>query len=189
MRLVTIGVLLVCSLLEGCASQRIGAHQAAIDNVQLLRQPGIGTIAVGEFKLAPDAPSQIDKVVTVRGSRLTSPSNDSFAAYLRESMIAELNTAGKYDPASTVTISGQLLQNELNAAGISKADSTIEAKFSVARGGAIVFDKRIEEKQTWDSSFIGAVAIPEAINRYTEMYTKLLHRLFADEEFRAATAK
>jgi len=189
MKFVTIGLLVVCSLFAGCASQRIGAHQASIDNIQLLRQSSASGFAVGEFKPAPDAPSPADKVVTVRGSRLTSPSSDSFASYLRDALVVDLEAAGKYDPASALTISGQLTRNTLNAAGFSKADSTLAAKFSVARGGAIVFDKRIEEQQTWDSSFIGAVAIPEAINHYTEMYTKLLHRLFSDEEFRAATGK
>lgn len=34
----------------------------------------------------------------------------------------------------------------------------------------------------WPSAFMGAIAIPDAINQYTQMYSRLLEKLFADEE-------
>jgi len=87
-----------------------------------------------------------------------------------------------------VARSGQLAQNELNAGGMSKADSTVAAKFVVTRGGSSVYDKLISATHEWDSSFVGAIAIPEAINQYTQMYARLLDKLFADEEFKKAVA-
>lgn len=181
------GLLAVCALFTGCASQQLSPHQPGFDNLQLLRQSNIGALAVGEFMVAPEAPAHTDEVVTVRGSRLTSPSNNSFAQYLKNALVAELNNTGKYDPAATQVVSGTLLENELNAAGVSTGSAKLAARFSVTRGGAVVYDKRIEEQQTWESSFHGVVAIPEAINRYTDMYTRLLRRLFTDKDFKAAT--
>jgi hypothetical protein len=187
-RLATAALILCGGLLTGCASQKLAAHQPSVDSVQSIRNSGMAPVNVGDFKVAPAANVKIDKLVTVRGSQLTSPNNDSFSAYLRESLLTDLKSAGKYDPASALTVSAQLLRNELNAAGFSKADASLGAKFSVARAGTVLFDKDIVAQETWDSSFIGAIAIPDAINHYTDIYSKLLQRLFADEEFKRATA-
>jgi hypothetical protein len=43
-------------------------------------------------------------------------------------------------------------------------------------------------KQRRAAAIIGAVAIPEGINQYTEGYTRLLAQLYADQEFRKACA-
>jgi hypothetical protein len=185
-RSLAIGLLLVASALGGCASGPLGAHQPSMDNVLVLRQPEMGSAAVGAFVLAPGAKAAIDKGVSVRGSVLRSPVDDSFAAFLGDSLRVELQAAGKLDPASTTVISGQLTKNELHAAGVSTADATLAARFIVRRSGASVYEKLLSEQRTWPSSFVGAVAIPEAINQYTEMYTKLLAQLFADPQFKAA---
>jgi hypothetical protein len=189
MNLKYLGVLLAGTLtLVGCASGPIGPHQPSMETIQSLRQPGIGMVSVGEFVPAATLKAGRDQSVSVRGSSLKSPSANSFSAYLKEALIQELRSAGKYDPAAGTIISGQLTQNELNAAGVSKADATVAAQIAVARSGANVYDKQITATHEWDSSFIGAVAIPEAINQYTQMYTRLLDMLFADEAFRKAIA-
>lgn len=187
-RFAAAALVLFSGLLSGCASQKLAAHQPSVDSVQSIRNSAMAPVNVGEFKVAPTVNAKIDKVVTVRGSQLTSPNNDSFSDYLRESLLVELKSTGKYDPASTLTVSGQLLRNELNAAGFSKADASLGAKFSVAREGTVLFDKNIVAQDTWESSFVGAIAIPDAINHYTDIYSKLLQELFADEEFKRATA-
>jgi hypothetical protein len=184
----TLGLLLVAGMLGGCASGPLAAHQPSIENVAVLRQSNISSVAVGEFVLAPGAKRSIDKSVSVRGSSLRAPGG-SFTTYLRDSLTTELQSAGKYDGASSTVVSGQFAENELNAGGVSKADATLAARFVVRRSGANVYEKLLREEREWPSSFIGAVAIPEAINQYTEMYTKLLARLFADEEFKAAIRK
>jgi hypothetical protein len=181
-------VLLAASVLTGCATGPIGAHQPNMATVQTLRQSNMGATSVGEFVPAPALKAGRDKSVSVRGSSLKSPSASSFSAYLKDSLIQDLRSAGKYDPAAGTVISGQLTQNDLNAGGISKADATVAAKFVVTRGGASVYDKSISATHEWDSSFVGAIAIPEAINQYTQMYSRLLDKLFADEEFKKAVA-
>jgi hypothetical protein len=72
--------------------------------------------------------------------------------------------------------------------GTDPADATVAATFVVTRNGASVYDKLISVAHEWDSSFIGAIAIPEAINQYTQMYARLLEKLFADEDFKKAVA-
>jgi hypothetical protein len=181
-------VLLAASLLTGCASGPIGTHQPNMATVQSLRQSNMAPASVGEFVPAATLKAGRDKSVSVRGSSLKSPSANSFSAYLKDALIQDLRTAGKYDATAGTAISGQLTQNELNAGGMSKADSTVAAKFVVTRNGSNVYDKLISVAQEWDSSFMGAIAIPEAINQYTQMYARLLDKLFADEEFKKAVA-
>lgn len=181
-------VLVAALALTGCATGPIGAHQSSMETVQTLRQSNMGAASVGEFVPAPTLQAGRDKSVSVRGSSLKSPSANSFSAYLRDSLVQDLRSAGKYDPAAGTVITGQLTQNELNAGGFSKADATVGAKFVVTRGGTSIYDKSISATHEWESSFIGAIAIPEAINQYTQMYSRLLDKLFADEEFRKAVA-
>lgn len=178
---------LLASALTGCASQPIGTHQPSLDNVQILKQSNVGDIALGRFELGSGVPAKVDKLVTLRGSRITSPTNDSYAQYVKESLTIELKTAGKYDPDASCVLSGELLRNELNAAGASKGNAALAATFSVTRDGRVVYSRRHDVEHTWPSSFIGAIAIPEAINQYTEMYTRLLRKLFEDAEFLVAT--
>ena len=179
-------LLAAAALLTGCASGPIAKHQASVTNIQALRVADVGTASVGEFKLAPTAKPSIDRSISVRGSQLSSPNDKSFALYLKDSLLTELQAAGKYDAASPTVITGQLTENELNAAGFSSANAVLGAKFAVARGGRTLFEKTLRQESTWESSFVSAVAIPEAINQYTEMYTRLLAKLFADDEFKQA---
>ena len=110
-------VLLAVAALTGCASQPIGAHQSTLSTVELVRKATITSVSVGEFTPAPELPAAHDKSVSVRLSTISSPTAGSFAAYLRESLVTELRTAGKYDAAASTVINGQLTHNELNAAG------------------------------------------------------------------------
>lgn len=180
--------LLAALILGGCATGPIGTHQPSLATVQSLRQTSMAPAAVGEFTPGPQLAAARDKSVGVRGSSLSSPTSGSFTAYLKEALITDLRAAGKYDTAARTVISGQLIRNELNAGGVSSANSTIAAKFAVAREGTAIYDKPISVTHEWPSSFMGAVAIPEAISQYTLMYARLLDKLFADEEFQAAVA-
>lgn len=185
MKIRVVALLAVAALLTGCASGPIAKHQASLTNIQALRAADITTASVGEFKLAPTAKPAIDRSISVRGSQLSSPNDKSFALYLKDSLTTELQAAGKYDAGSPTVITGQLTENQLNA-GVSTASAVLGAKFAVARGGRTLFEKTLRQESTWESSFVGVVAIPEAINQYTEMYTKLLASLFADDEFKRA---
>jgi len=180
--------LLAASVLAGCATGPIGSHQPSLATIQSLRQSNMSPTSVGDFVPAATLKAGRDKSVSVRGSSLKSPSADSFSAYLKDALIQDLRSAGKYDAAAGTAISGQLTQNDLNAGGFSKADATVAARFVVTRNGASVFEKLVSVAHEWDSSFIGAIAIPEAINQYTQMYARLLEKLFADEEFKKAVA-
>jgi hypothetical protein len=62
----------------------------------------------------------------------------------------------------------------------------VGAEFALTRNNQVCFKKNLLAEHKWDSSFIGAVAIPAAFNNYPTAVQKLLSELFADSDFIAA---
>lgn len=99
----------------------------------------------------------------------------------------ELQTAGRYDGNANTSVSGTLTDNRLDAA-IKTGTADVGAHFIVTRSGAKVYDKTWSAHQSWDSSFMGAVAIPAAMRNYAAVVQKLLGELFNDPDFAKAVA-
>lgn len=170
----------------GCVTATAPAHQPTLANVQALRAADIPAIQLGEFRLAPGLRSAIDRMVDVRGSVLRAP-NGSFALYLRQTLEQELVAAGKLDAASGVVISAHLMQSEVST-NVNRTGATVGARFVVTRDGATVYDRALLATDDWEFQFIGAIAIPEAMDRYTALYPALVTQLLQDPAFRAAVA-
>jgi hypothetical protein len=51
------------------------------------------------------------------------------------------------------------------------------------------FDRELSVDTSWESSFIGGIAIPLAANNYEGLYRKLIGKLLDDPAFRVAVAK
>ncbi len=83
-------------------------------------------------------------------------------------------------------MSGQLLKNNIDAGGFSTNEGQIEARFVVKRNDAVKFDKVKKVELKWESSFVGAVAIPKAANNYPVMVQMLISSLVSDPDFVAA---
>ncbi|MCJ0763506.1 hypothetical protein [Variovorax terrae] len=176
------------ALLTGCARLKLSPPSASADNIQAARTANLPPLSVGEFSLAAGLPKSLDLSVSIRGSTLYSPYQDSLAKYLQETLRAELTGAGLLDPASATMVSGQLMQNTVEA-GADRGNATLGARFKLVREGQTVYDKTLTASDNWPSSFIGAVAIPEAVNRYTSLYRKLVNQLLKDSEFIQATKR
>jgi hypothetical protein len=172
--------------LYGCANVKLAQPQPAMANVVAARALEVAAVNVGKFSLAADAKPGIDKRVTVRGSPISAEGSGSFAQYLKDTLVSDLKAAGKYDAAAPLTIEGELTDNTLNAAGTRTADAFMAVRFRVLNGGHSRFDKRIEQRAQWQSSFVGMVAIPDAINHFTEQFQLVLLKLYKDPEFQRA---
>lgn len=122
-----------------------------------------------------------------RGHQIESPDNHSFALYLRDALESDLKAAGKFDASSPLSIQGELQDSQLTT-GMSQGSATLAAHFSVLRAGQTVFDKQLSQVSQWDSSFVGAIAIPAAFNHYADQYGLLLQKLYADPDFKKACA-
>lgn len=176
------------SLLFGCAAVKLPPPGATGDTVQQLRAANLQPMRDGSFALAAGKSPEMDKVQGgLRGSTVAAESG-SFAQYLRDTLVAELKAAGLYDSGAPAQVNAQLTDSQLDAA-IGTGTGRLAARFTVQREGRSVFDKELAIDERWDSSFLGAVALPEAINRYSQFYKRLVAQLFNDADFRKALAK
>jgi hypothetical protein len=168
---------------SGCATT-LAPHQPSLDTVTLLRSSGIAKLAVGDFKLAPGAKPDIDRSVTARAST-ASPAEGTFSAYLKAALVSDLKASGLYDADAPLAVQGQLVDAQLDT-GMSTGKTLVSAHFQVMHSGQTVFDKTLKDEHTWESSFIGAVAIPRALNEYQAGYANLLGQLYKDPDFLSA---
>lgn len=178
------------ALLGGCAEMPMSPPRATIGNATKLRSgnPVLGPVEVGKFTLDASKPASLDTGVNIRSNMVRSPVEGSFAQYLRETLRVELQSAGLLDARSDAVITGTLLDSAVEApVGAGKA--LLAARFVVARGGAVRYDRALSVDSSWDSPFIGAVAVPQAAGQYEALYRKLVGVLLDDPAFRAVVAK
>ena len=181
----TLLLLLVFSLfLTGCAVNA-PVFQPDFELVNKMKDANLPAMTSGEFK--PKDPSV--ETVTIRGSTLSSPYANSFALYLKAALDEQLKQAAIWDPKSSIIISGTLLRNDFDGSGISVGEADLEANFSVSRDGNEILNKNYVIHHEWESSFMGAIAIPRAVENYGVSVQKLLDALFADQEFINAISK
>lgn len=175
-------------LLTGCAQVKLGAPTPSVDNIQKAKASAMDPVAIGDFKLAPGKSRSLDLGVSIRSNTFYSPFDSSFAKYLGETLNADLKAAGLVDPAAGTTISGELTDSMVDAPA-SQGKGALAARFIVQRDGRTSFDKELKAASTWESSFVGAIAVPEAINQYVALYRVLVGRLLDDPDFRKAVTR
>jgi hypothetical protein len=117
---------------------------------------------------------------------MVSPVGKHFGDYISAALRQELELARLYNPQANTEISGILLKNNINAGGFSVNDGQIDVRFFVKRDGVVRFDKIKRVEHQWESSFVGAIAIPAAANNYPVMVQKLMSALVTDADFVAA---
>ncbi|HAT32915.1 MAG TPA: hypothetical protein DCW29_19325 [Janthinobacterium sp.] len=176
----TLGACAVLALVTGCASVA-PAYQPSNENVRTLQALPGGKVALGEFTAKNESLNHL----SIRGGAFDSQYKASYAEYLKAALRAELENSGKLDAASHIIITGELLSNSLDAS-IGTGHASISARIVVMRDGNKVFDKVLSGASEWESSFVGAVAIPAAQQNYAATMKKLLSNLFTDGDFRKA---
>ena len=175
-------------MLGGCVSVKMAEPTASATNVQSLRSASLAPARVGVFALAAGKPPELDRKLSgLRGSSLTALSG-SFAQQLGGQVAADLEAAGLRSDAADAVIDGTLTDSFVDAAA-SKGKGRLAARFRVTRDSRVVLDKELVVDAAWESSFVGAIALPAAINEYGAMYKTLTGKLFQDADFRSAMAR
>ncbi len=182
-RMHTILLVLLAALLHGCAIQA-PAYSPSAAGIERVRNSGIQPVTLGSFTVRPGATGADS--ISLRGNPMASPVGANYAAYLAEALRTELRLAGKLDPKSTLEISGELLANDIAAGGIATNSGHIEARFVVKVGGQTRYDAVKRAEDSWDSSFVGAIAVPKAQQQYPLLVQQLIGKLWADGLFLAA---
>lgn len=170
--------------LAACATAPAPAYQPAVANLQALRASATA-IAVDDFGAEAGVD---DSRLGMRADAMTGAGSDgAFSTYLQQALEKELRAAGRLDAAAGLRLSGTLTENRVDAANLSVGRAWIGARFVLTREGRAVYDKMHNVEHEWESSFIGALAIPAAMQGYSATVQKLTGQLFADPAFIEAT--
>ncbi|MGN6819225.1 MAG: hypothetical protein ACTHJR_11215 [Sphingomonas sp.] len=167
--------------LGGCAIPRMPAPQPSIAVIDRIGAARLPAMAVGSFTAAPGLS---DKALGIRVSQVR-PEGGSFAAYLGETLKAQLAAAGKLDATAPIAIGGTLTESDVGAP-IGEARGRLGAEFVVTRDGRELLRKRLRVERRWGSSYFGVIAIDKADRMYTALYADLVGTLIDDPDFRAA---
>lgn len=176
-------VVVSAALLQGCAITA-AQYSPAIDNVEVIKKAAAKPAAIGTFVVGAGLTS--GSTISLRGNSMNSPVGQDYAAYLAEALRQELTLAGKLDPKSGIEISGALVKNDIAAGGFSTNSGEVEARFVVKINGVERYQSVKRAEASWESSFVGAIAIPKAQQQYPLLVQKLISQLFADAQFIAA---
>ncbi|HSW15552.1 MAG TPA: hypothetical protein VLI06_22070 [Solimonas sp.] len=169
-------------LVAGCALSA-PQYSPSLPNVQKLRDAGEYKARVGLF--TADQPAA-DAPLSLRGAKMHSPYQDSYASYVAEALKQDLSLAGRLAPDAEIEVSGLLNKNELDASGFSRGFGGMEARFVLRKGGKIQYESVKSATTEWESSFAGAIAVPRAQLEYANLVQQLLAQLYADPAFIAA---
>ncbi|WP_244131959.1 hypothetical protein [Burkholderia plantarii] len=174
-----VGPGVAAALLSAC-SMLAPPYAPAVDNIQSLKNVAHANAKVGTFESRPDVRNPYP--VPLRADAMRSPVGNSFGDYLADAMTRELQLAGKLAAQSDVEIKATLLENDIDV-GMATGAARLSARFVVLRAGEVRFDKVKSAHTQWDSTFMGAIAIPKAREEYPLAVQKLLGELYADPSF------
>lgn len=180
-RLMTLVLALAFSVFSTGCAMVAPQYTASLDNIQVLKDSGNYTAKVAEFQSGKD--KAYANPISIRGSSLASPYNESYASYMTAALKQELSLAKKLSPDANVEISGTVLKNDIDATGASMGWAEVEARFIVKRSGQLRYDQVKSVKHEFPSSFAGNVAIPKAVQEYPVAVQKLLNKLYTDKAF------
>lgn len=138
--------------------------------------------AVEGFSAAGEAAAN-DRGISVRLGTFRPPGNGSWADYLETTLRQQLEGSGRYQATSPIRIGGIITENRSR-----EGRSSLAVRFTVSRGGRLVYDRLQRAESSWNSSFVGFLAYERALGNYTSMYPKVVSKLFDDPDFRTAVA-
>lgn len=172
--------LFFAALLSACSTVAPN-YSPSVENVQNLRDSGISSVR--SVKIEADAKAANNEGITLRGANMVSPVDGKYSAYVEDAMRAELRTARLLDEKSDIEISGVLMQNDVSVGSITEGTAQMEGRILVKRKGQPRYDQTKAVKFTFESSFVGAIAIPNGVKAYPELVRKFLAAIYADPEF------
>lgn len=174
-------VLCAAVALGGCATIAVPPYAPSVASVGVVARLA-GPVAVGRFEFDRGREAELNSV-GARASSFQSPINRSYADYFADAAAKELKAAGKFDASAPRVLTGVIVRNYLSGAGATANQSDLQVRFRLASGAATLYDKLLQAQGEWEASFMGAIAIPRALDNYVATLQRLLRSLFADPDF------
>jgi hypothetical protein len=176
-------IITVAALISGCANLVVPSYSPDYAAVDSLKHSKLDKAALG--KVQPDDAKAKVNQISLRGANLTA-GDVTFAGYLERAMKNDLQEAGMYDSNAARRIDIVLLQNDMDVSGFSEGVGRIEIELSITTSGTTVLRKKYATSIKFESSFIGAVAIPKGQTEYPNLVRALLSVIYRDQAFSQA---
>jgi len=119
-----------------------------------------------------------------RAARLESPHGNDFSDYLTYAIKEQLKTKGLLNTNSPYVLNVKLLEHDIDTGLVTTGTTTIKARVKLIKDGREIFNKVYTTVHTWDSHFIGQIAVDRAIENYPSGVHKFVNKLFSDEDFK-----
>ncbi len=175
-------------ILSGC-STIAPQYSGSRENVEALQSMPPTKLSVGRF-YDDHNPANNEKL-NLRGlNTMSSAYGETYAGYVEQALRQDLTIADRYSSESSLMITGVLKKNNLDiSSSFATGTSICEVEFSVMQNKNSIYKKTLTQNHEWESSFVGAIAIPKAKEEYTVTVQKIINKLFKDQEFIEAMKK
>jgi hypothetical protein len=172
--------------LTGCATIVAPNYSPNYEAIDQLKKISADHISVGTVQ--PTDPNAKVNHISLRAASLGSPSG-TFAKYLENALISDLTEMGFYDASSATRIDATILRNDIDISGISTGSGVMEVNIKITKSGTVSFEKSYLATTQFESSFVGAVAIPKGQSEYPNLVRVLLQQIYSDSAFIQAIKK
>nr|WP_251030609.1 MULTISPECIES: hypothetical protein [Pseudomonas] len=166
-------------LIQGCGVT-MTRYEPSFQNVKQLKQNApLQPVREAQVNADPGQGS-----LMVRMNPISSPAG-SVPLHIQAAINDELRQAGLLDPRADRQLQVQLVKSQLDA-GMANGHGELAARFTLRNGDHVLYETTKDVKRDWNSSFLGAIAIPAAANNYNPMVQDLLKSLYSDPQFAQA---
>lgn len=172
--------------LSGCVSLHAPDYSPDYQVIDSYRNISAGKFSVETVQ--PTDPAAKVNNISLRASSLKSASG-TFSKYIENALISDLSEMGLYDTSSSSSIGVTVLKNDIDISGLSEGSGILEGLVQVKRSQKTVLEKRYSATTKFESSFVGAVAIPKGQQEYPNLVRAFLQKIYADPEFKQAIKK
>lgn len=172
-----ITLVLFVLLTQACAINA-PAYSPSYDNVQKLNQID-NEIQLLAFDVGKAGAARI----SVRGTSIISPYGSDFSDYLYFAIESELRKSKKLSDNSNIRLKMIVHEFKVDSTG---GLSELIATVIVSSPKEELYVNRMDYKIDWDSSFIGAIAIPKSAESVKPLVTGFLGKLYSDPKFISA---
>lgn len=170
--------------LVACGTVPAPKYQPSKENIEKIKTLE-KSVDIGKFELKQ---SNVAKdVISIRAINMNSPYGTSFSDYLENALRLDFSLAEKLSEKSDLTMSGAILKNDLDGSGINVGTGIAEVEVKINKGGNSLMRKIYTQEHQWESSFMGAEAIPKAMQQYPILIEKLIYKIVSDPDFNKAT--
>lgn len=166
--------------LTGCAPHITQVYSPSSKNIMTLRDLSTTTknkLSVGKFE-------GDDSKINCRGAKIAPPNNMTFASYLKNALTEELMLANLYDENSSLQISGNLKELEVECA-VGTGKWNIEMELIPKSGKPFVIKKSYD----FEGAYMGRVVISNAQQSFVPATQEAINALLKSPEFKSYIKK